>query len=186
MIQNKTLTEQQKNTKWHNMVARCYRECYHKSHPGTIYSQCTVCEEWLGDKQSFFDWLDTEYYTVPGEQMDLDKDILVKGNRIYSPDTCLIVPHYINVMWSQLSISCPAFDEQEQVWYVGEDFYLSPEKNSQKFEKLEDARAYCANVKYLHIKEVAELYKDKIPEKVYNAMLAWKVDEKDWDAWAAA
>ena len=41
-------------------------------------------------------------------------------------------------------------------------------------------------MKYTHIKEVAEVYRDEIREKVYQAMLAYKVEQEDWEAWQAA
>ena len=33
--------------------------------------------------------------------MNLDKDILIKGNKIYSPKTCIFVPNDINVLFGE-------------------------------------------------------------------------------------
>ena len=44
-------------------------------------------------------WLEENYYEVPGEQMCLDKDVLYKGNKIYSRETCIFVPQRINKLF---------------------------------------------------------------------------------------
>ena len=185
MITYKKLNEKQKYSRWYNMNSRCYRECYHRSHPGEIYPECEVCEDWRTNKESFYEWLDKEYYVINGEQMDIDKDILCKGNRLYSPETCLIVPHNINVLWAHMPINCPTFNESTKCWEAGTEFYPVIYGEKKSFEDLDEARDFAAGVKYSHIKEVAEIYKDEIPEKVYNAMLSYKIDPEDWEAWQA-
>ena len=49
--------------------------------------------------QEYGQWFDDNYYEIKGERMALDKDILVKHNKIYSPETCIFVPQTINCMW---------------------------------------------------------------------------------------
>lgn len=187
MITYKKLNEKQKYSRWYNMNSRCYRESYHRSHSNEIYPLCDVCEEWRANKESFYKWLDENYYTVStGEQMDVDKDIKVNRNRLYSPDNCLIVPHTINNLWSHLSINYPTFNESKKMWEIGTGFYPDPYGEKKYFDDLDEARAFSAGVKYTHIKEVAEIYRDEIPEKVYQAMLAYKVEPEDWEAWQAA
>ena len=170
MVTYKKLNDKQKYSRWYNMNSRCYRECYHRSHPGTIYPECSVCDAWRTNKESFYDWLDKEYYTISGEQMDIDKDILRKGNRLYSPETCLVVPHTINVLWAMLPASYPTFNEERQQWEADAEFFPTPYSQKKYFDDLEEARDYMAGIKYAHIKEVAELYKDEMPEKIYPLM----------------
>lgn len=55
------------------------------------YSDCTICDEWLSFS-AFFEWFEANY--VDG--WDVDKDILVKNNKLYSPQTCCFVPKEIN------------------------------------------------------------------------------------------
>lgn len=74
---------------WLNMLERCYSQKYHNRKP--TYNGCTVCEEWLYFT-NFKKWFDENYR----EGFHLDKDILVKGNKIYSPSECCFVPLYIN------------------------------------------------------------------------------------------
>lgn len=61
---------------------RCYDVKYSKKHP--TYKDCTVCEEWH-NFQTFAKWFDENYYEIENTIMDLDKDILKNGNKIYCP-----------------------------------------------------------------------------------------------------
>lgn len=72
---------------WHGMHRRCYDPKYHEIYPS--YIDCEVREEWQ-NFQVFCDWYDKNKPTEQG-RWELDKDILVEGNRIYSPDACVFV-----------------------------------------------------------------------------------------------
>ena len=81
---------------WYDMLKRCYDPKYQEKY--STYKGCEV-EEYLLDFQHMCEWLDKNYYEVPGEQMCLDKDILNKGNKIYSRETCIFVPQRINKLF---------------------------------------------------------------------------------------
>lgn len=76
---------------WSNMLRRCYSEKYLEKHP--TYNKVFVSVEWkkLSDFKKWFDKYNIEGY-------DLDKDIYIPGNYIYSPNRCVYAPHYINMM----------------------------------------------------------------------------------------
>ena len=74
---------------WVSMLRRCYSEKSLSRH--RTYRGCTVCDEWLL-LSNFKKWYDINYR----DGMEMDKDILVKGNKIYSPEACRFVPQYIN------------------------------------------------------------------------------------------
>jgi len=76
---------------WHAMLRRCYSTKYHIHHP--TYIGCTVCKEWL-IFSNFKRWFDENYR----DGFQLDKDILVKGNKVYSPDTCCFVSQHLNTL----------------------------------------------------------------------------------------
>lgn len=81
---------------WRDMLKRCYDSKYHKSRP--TYIGCTVCEEWLYFSK-FKEWYDNNFpfwLERDGVIIDLDKDLLIEGNKIYSPDTCIFIPHKVN------------------------------------------------------------------------------------------
>ena len=92
--------ENDKNTKcyitWHSMLQRCYDTKYHNEKP--TYEDCKVYDEWLCF-QNFAKWYYNNYYEIEGQKMHLDKDILHKGNKIYSPNTCIFVPSQINILF---------------------------------------------------------------------------------------
>jgi len=69
---------------WVGMIKRCYSDLSLAKH--ATYEGCTVCDEWH-NFQVFAKWFDDNY--IVG--MALDKDILVDGNKKYSPSTCLFV-----------------------------------------------------------------------------------------------
>lgn len=78
---------------WKGMLTRCYSLKYQLKEP--TYIGCSVCDEWKY-LSNFKKWFDKNYI----EGYHLDKDILIDGNKIYSPDTCCFVPKYINSLYT--------------------------------------------------------------------------------------
>lgn len=76
-------------SRWKNMLDRCYSANYHERLP--TYIGCTVCSEWLSFS-NFKLWMQTKDW----QDKHLDKDLLIQGNKIYSPETCLFVSGDIN------------------------------------------------------------------------------------------
>lgn len=74
---------------------RMIRRCYDKQSCCSSYSKCKVCDDWL-IFTNFASWYKEHY--VEGWQ--LDKDILAKGEKIYSPETCCFVPLEINSIFT--------------------------------------------------------------------------------------
>jgi len=79
---------------WKSMLKRCYYSKYQARKP--TYIGCTVCEEWL-TFSNFKSWMETQDF----EGKQLDKDILVQGNKIYSPETCIFVTKTINLLFTK-------------------------------------------------------------------------------------
>lgn len=77
-------------TAWQNMFKRCSESFIAKNH---TYKGCCVCDEWH-KLSSFKKWFDDN--NVNGWQ--LDKDLLVEGNKIYSPEYCRFVPASLNTI----------------------------------------------------------------------------------------
>tara|TARA_R110001632_G_scaffold83617_9_gene184997 strand:+ start:3880 stop:4521 length:642 start_codon:yes stop_codon:yes gene_type:complete len=75
---------------WRNMLNRCY--CPKTQERQPTYKGCTVAEEWH-NFQTFAKWFD-ENYT---DGFQLDKDIKIKANKVYSPDNCMFVSRSDNV-----------------------------------------------------------------------------------------
>lgn len=78
--------------KWKDMLKRCYYQKYFET-----YQDCYVCKEWLLFS-NFKDWcisFEVEY-SVDISELHLDKDLLVKGNKVYSPKTCTFLHPKVN------------------------------------------------------------------------------------------
>ena len=75
--------------KWVSMMARCYSPKYQDKYP--TYKDCFVCEEWKYFS-NFKEWISQQSY----EGKVLDKDILVRANKVYSPETCVLVDSRVN------------------------------------------------------------------------------------------
>lgn len=86
---------------WLSMLKRCYNIEFQFKH--SSYIGCSVHEDWH-NFQNFAKWYDENYYSIGNERIALDKDILVKGNKIYSPETCIFVPHNINNLFTKGNI----------------------------------------------------------------------------------
>ena len=74
---------------WNGMLQRCYSDKFQAKNP--TYVGCSVCSEWLV-LSNFKVWFDANYR----DGMELDKDILIQGNKVYCPEACSFIPQYIN------------------------------------------------------------------------------------------
>ena len=166
---------------WKSMIQRCYSEKYKEKHP--TYKDVTCCEEWKYYK-NFKEWYNENYYEVNDERMEIDKDILHKGNKIYSPETCCIVPHKINELFvksdkrrGNLPIGILSYKNKFRVQCnLGEK---KKQKHLGVYDTIEEAFEVYKKYKIAFIKEMAESYKNKIPIKLYKAMLNWQVEITD-------
>ena len=170
---------------WKGILERCYDEKRKSKYPR--YKDSTMDESWH-NFQIFCEWLDNNYYEVDGQKMCVDKDILVKNNKIYSPQTCLIVPNNINVLFTKSN-------KTRGKCLLGVDFHKKSRKyrarcsvetdNGYKnitlgfYETELEAFNVYKNFKEKHIKEIAEKYKLFIPKELYDALYNYKVDITD-------
>jgi len=167
---------------WSGMLYRCYDKKYHEKHPS--YKDCFVCEEWH-NFQNFAKWYDENFYQIENEIMNLDKDILVKGNKIYSPETCVFVPQFINALFltckgnrNDLPIGV-SFHKKNNNYRVRCSDGINFDNHIGVFVTVEEAFNAYKTFKENYIKEVAEKYKDQIPEKLYQAMISYEVEITD-------
>lgn len=78
---------------WKSMLERSYSKKSHLKRP--TYKDVTVCAEWH-NFQVFAAWFEDNYNPETMQGWHLDKDILIKGNKIYSSETCCFVPGEVN------------------------------------------------------------------------------------------
>lgn len=167
--------------RWRDMMHRCYNDKFHESHPQ--YEQCTVCEEWL-NFCNFEKWYNENYYRIEDLTMDLDKDILIKGNKEYCPATCCIVPHCINTLFltgkkNRGDLPIGIHYDNEHKRYRAAMSYQGIQIKIGRFSNAEDAFNRYKVYKEDFIQDIAEQYKGKIPDKMYQAMMNWKIEVTD-------
>lgn len=75
---------------WLNMLKRAYSPAYHAKHP--TYLECSVADQWASFSV-FRVWMAAQNW----QGNHLDKDLLVEGNKIYSPETCVFVSRQVNL-----------------------------------------------------------------------------------------
>lgn len=171
---------------WINMLHRCFDEEYKKKMP--TYKDTICCTEWLL-YENFYEWLHNQSNFdkwLTGDRWAIDKDILVKGNKIYSPETCCLVPHNVNMLFvkndidrSNLPIGVKRNGSGFQVFcnnpYTNKQeslgTYLTPEQAFQVY------KTYKENI----IKQVAQTEYDNgnITEQCYKAMMKYEVEITD-------
>lgn len=156
---------------WIAMIRRCYDE-KRKSTYSSYYGTCEVCPEWH-NFQVFGQWYEQNFYQVGTERMHIDKDILIPGNKIYSPETCIIVPQRINMMFTKKPNKynlpngiIPIANGRYNASYRG--------KSIGNYDTLESAVKAHDTEKKKAIIELAEDYKEEIPNKLYKALINWK------------
>lgn len=165
---------------WSHMILRCYSKLKQKTSP--TYVGCSVSEnfrnysyfyEWCGDQIGFgnIGW-------------EFDKDILIKGNKVYSETTCCFVPPEINLTFIKR-------DKLRGEFPIG----VSWDRKAKRFKarcvvdgKLynlankhtaEEAFAVYKDFKESAIKSKAEKFKGMLDNRVYKALLDYEVSIDD-------
>lgn len=160
---------------WHSMLRRCYSDKVHEKYPN--YRNCEVCDEWKMFS-GFKEWFDEHYV----EGWCLDKDILIKGNKTYSPYTCCFVPNELNVIFSHKprKIKLPqGVTLNNHGKYVARAAINGKEKRIGQYNTPEEAFQAYKVAKEMWIKEVANKYKDKLEPRVFDALMAYEVEITD-------
>ena len=170
---------------WHHMLQRCYDPKYQEKHP--TYKGCRV-EDYLLNFQRICEWIENNYYEVPGEMMCLDKDILCKGNKIYSRETCIFVPERINLLFVKSDKARGKSPIGARLRKSGNYQVYCNDKNGKNiclgtYSSKEEAFQVYKSYKEKVIKEVIDSYEGIIPEPYYSklkvAMYNYKVEIDD-------
>lgn len=171
-------------TTWFNMLRRIHDEKEQEKTRNRTYKDVVLYEPWY-NFQNFAKWLDEEYYKVKDETMCLDKDILIKGNKIYSPETCIFVPEKINVLFTKRQ-KCRGnsaigvyYDEKRNCFTAHCNFGKGKTDYLGSFNTEKEAFLTYKNAKEKYIKQVADEYKDFIPKKLYDALYKYEVEIND-------
>lgn len=148
---------------WQHMLYRCYS-------PKTTntYIDCSVDTRWH-NFQIFAEWCELNYV----EGFHLDKDILSNETKIYSPETCCFIPQEINNLFYSSNFKNNSFGvrtvndktHRPRIKINSKEVYIGT------FENLTEAQKAYKIIKSANVKDIANKWKDKIPETVYNVLM---------------
>ena len=174
--------------KWQSMLQRCFDNKFKEKNP--TYKGATCCERWLcfANFLEDFEILKQEYNWAENEKLNLDKDILNKGNKIYSLENCMLVPDWINLLFIKNDAvrgDCP----------IGVSYHKGAKKyqahchiNGKKiglglYNTIEEAFNVYKIAKKQEIKRIADdcVLKGYITKdsRLYNAMIRYQVKITD-------
>lgn len=170
---------------WSNMINRCYKIRTDRRRD-INYQNCYVSDEWH-NFQNFVQWFDEniKHYKVD-EPLCIDKDLLYKGNRIYSKYTCVLVPNRINLFltltkFSRGTLPIGVYFDRKQNKYKAQccDPLNRYSRNLGRFNSIEEAFYKYKETKEKYAHDLAQEYSGKIDIKVLNALYNYKVDISD-------
>lgn len=162
---------------WVGMIKRCYDK--KRQEKQSSYKGVTVCEEWH-NFQNFAKWFEENYI----EDFHLDKDILQKGNKIYSPETCCFVHQEINQTLVNRRISRGEYPIGVHLQKSSGYYIAQIRKNNDViylglFNTVYKAFQAYKTAKELWIKKMANKWRDKLIPSVYQALYNYKIEITD-------
>ena len=166
---------------WCNMLERCYSDTCQKKNP--TYEGCEVGDNFKS-YEYFYEWCQNQI-GFSNRGWHLDKDLLIKGNKVYSEYSCVFLPNEINLLLTKRTTS-----RGEHLigvsWHKRDKVFTAQvNKNKGKSEHLglfnTEIEAFNAykEAKESFIKEQAEKWKDQIDPRAYEALMKYQVDIDD-------
>ena len=170
---------------WQNMLHRCTKEYWLE---WSAYDGVT-CSDDFKDYTFFYEWCNKQVgfgnADENGKSWQLDKDLLVKGNKIYNENVCVFLPSRINLLLTKC-------DAARGEYFVG----VCLEKNRNKFcarsrvgghkrphlgsfNTPQEAFQAYKTFKEALIKDVANEYKEQLDSRAYEALMNYEVNEND-------
>lgn len=158
---------------WDKMLRRNYDE---KTVNRRIsYTKSKMCEEWK-NFQNFAEWCNENYI----EGWTLDKDLLSKSEKIYSPETCCFLPNDLNNVFSirttknkKLPVGVCKYKNKYRVAFskYGYPAYFGDYNN------IDEALNIYLKYKKEYIVELANKYKESLKSCIYEKLLKFEVRE---------
>lgn len=157
---------------WNAMIQRCYDEKAQIARP--TYKNCIVSDDWH-NFQNFAEWYTSQKKCDKGYH--LDKDILNGGNRVYSAETCVLAPLEINSLLCGTLSSNNEYPVGVSFSKVKNKFIATLKINAHSkqigaFDSVIEASQAYQEAKKEYIKQKALEWKDRIDDKLFNALMA--------------
>lgn len=171
---------------WYNMLDRCYSKKLKERR--LTYKDVSCCDEWLLF-ENFYEWLHSQpnfdkWYK--DDKWAIDKDILTKGNKVYSSETCCLIPNNVNLLFVKSNATrgnLPiGVDKQGNKYasrcnnpFTGKSEWLG------MYKTIEEAFQAYKQYKEKVIKQIAEIEysKGNIIRECYDAMMKYEIDFDD-------
>ena len=172
-------------TLWLGVLSRCHHVYYNK-HP--TYTECTVSEAFKS-YEYFYEWCNRQVgfgnIDENGKSWCLDKDILVKGNKVYSEDTCVFIPQRVNKLLTKRD-SCRGeypvgvfYHKRERKFRAQCSDGTGLQKQIGSYDTPQEAFTAYKEFKENIIKKIACENKLILDSRVYDALINYKVNEND-------
>ncbi len=176
---------------YNGIKARC-GETKGKDNIRACYDKSTMWQVWLDDPKKFVKWYLEHYYEVDGEEMDVDKDLFGDGSGMYHPDFCCILPKGLNTMLANTKKHYKEGETPDNVLplgvkynsklnkYYGKITFTGTERSIplSYYDTPEEAFAEYKIMKQADICRVSAMYKESIPDYIYDRLL--KVEVKPY------
>ncbi len=176
---NGTLTKEY--VLWKSMLTRCYSTIHKKKNP--TYIDCEVSDNFKS-YEYFYEWCQDQIgFTNKG--WHLDKDLLIKGNKIYSESTCIFIPNEINLLLTKSATSRGKHLIGVCWSKTHKAFKAQVSKSKGKSEHLGffnteiEAFNTYKTAKEAFVKEQANKWKGKIDDRAYEALMNYTVGITD-------
>jgi hypothetical protein len=173
---------------WKGILERCYDDVTKEKNP--TYRDAICCEEWLY-YPNFYEWMHKQENFEVWKHLSrsaIDKDILIKGNKVYSPNTCCLVSERVNKLFpnahnirGNLPIGVTCKKSQSIKPYTAYMYRNNKHYFLGNYKTSEEAFQVYKQHKEAYIKQVAqeEYSKGTISKKCYKAMMRWEVEITD-------
>ena len=159
---------------WYNLLARCQCPKYQRKHP--TYIGCSASENFKSYSY-FHEWVQQQI-GFGQKGFELDKDLIFKGNKLYSEETCLFLPRELNGL-------LPSCKTVRGVLPIGVSSHMdrfraschtgSSSRYLGHFDTPEEAHNAYKQAKESYIKLQAEKWKDQIDVRAYEALMRYEV-----------
>ena len=165
-------------TLWKSMLKRCYSDVYKKKNQ--TYIGCEVSNKFKS-YEYFYEWCHKQI-GFGNQDWHLDKDLLIKGNKVYSESTCVFIPREINSLLTKRTASRGEYLIGVSWHKKDKAFVAQVNKGKGKQEYLgyfnTEVEAFNAykQTKESFVKEQATKWKGQIDPRAYNALMNYQVE----------
>lgn len=165
---------------WHSILTRVYSESFLIKCP--TYRGCSISENFKSYSY-FHSWCQSQLgFKFNG--WHLDKDLLIKRNKLYSENTCVFIPQEINKVLTLRQIDRgihpvgvylhrPTGKYRAQISLSGQRFHLG------LFKSAKEAFSAYKKAKEAYLVTLAEKYKGKLDPRAYQALKSYQVEVSD-------